>query len=249
MCKLNKGEWSELYAIMTLLLHPKLLVVDSNLDKISDELYDLKKIKMVDSKLNSTFEYFLNDKLDVKVLLNNKYFSYVSRKELYENKEKLFNAIKNAPSGNRTFKVDSIKDILEKLSKSKSIKSKSSRKVDLEAVVVDKVLEKEVALTYSIKSSLGSPATILNSSKCTNFLYSVSGLSENDISSINKINTRKKLLDKIAFIKKHGGIIKFERVVNEIFDYNLKMVDSKMPDYLANVLIDSYAKNEGSIGW
>ena len=40
MDKLNKGEWSELYAIMTLLLNPKLLVVDSNLDKIPDKLYD-----------------------------------------------------------------------------------------------------------------------------------------------------------------------------------------------------------------
>lgn len=39
----NRGEWSEIYAIICLLLCPKLSVGNAELEEITHELYGLKK--------------------------------------------------------------------------------------------------------------------------------------------------------------------------------------------------------------
>ena len=113
----------------------------------------------------------------------------------------------------------------------------------MELIVLDAKQQKEAKLSYSIKSSLGSPATILNSSSNTNFKYKVERISINQIKEINSIDTRTKLLDRINKIAELGGIISFDSVPSESFEYNLKMVDSNMPKYLGNALLYSYQKN------
>ncbi len=102
-------------------------------------------------------------------------------------------------------------------------------------------------MRYSIKSSLGNPATILNSSSRTNFLYSISNLDEKYIAIINSINTKIKLLERIKFIQDNGGIIKFEKTCDSTFNYNLMMIDSNMSLYLGNALLYSYFSNEKNL--
>lgn len=237
----NRGEWSEIYAIICLLLCPELSIGNAKLEEITHELYGLKKIKIDDNSSSSgIIEYCLNNESNVEVIYNNEIDALISQIELSENKERLFDAIENAPVGNGSFEIEGIDGILAKLTKGKTIKSKSFSKEDLVATVIDKHLSKEAILKYSIKSSLGSPATILNASQHTNFLYSITCLDKKYIDEINNINTSTKLLDRINFITSHGGKIKFEKVCDEAMDYNLKMIDSKMPIYLANVLLQSY---------
>ena len=120
------------------------------------------------------------------------------------------------------------------------LKSKSSSKEDLNAIVMDRRVGDDLLLKYSIKSSLGSPATILNASNHTNFIYEVTGLDISDISKINNIKSRTKLIDRLHMIKSLGGQIKFHKMECENFDYNLKLIDSNMPKYLGDVLLDSY---------
>lgn len=103
---------------------------------------------------------------------------------------------------------------------------------------------KEVKLAYSIKSQLGSPATILNASSQTNFRYKVSGLTKQQIDKINLINTDNKLLDRIKMIEQYQGEIKFDKVESEIFNKNLKMIDMYLPNALADILLKSYTTNE-----
>ncbi|MGI6718401.1 MAG: HpaII family restriction endonuclease [Bacteroidales bacterium] len=240
MSSLNRGEWSEIYVILSLLLTPDLSIGNAELEEITSELYKLKKIKIDDSSTHGIIEYALNNQDDVQVIFDNELNYLISKMELLENKDRLLNGIINAPVGGGAFMIEGAEDILNKLSKGRSIKANSFSKEDLEATVLDRHLGKDVVLKYSIKSSLGSPATLLNSSQHTNFLYSISGLDDKYINEINSINTRKKLLDRINFIVSHGGEIKFEKVVDETLEYNLKMIDSKMPEYLGNVLLQSY---------
>lgn len=237
----NRGEWSEIYAIICLLLCPELSIGNAELEEINHELYVLKKIKIDDNDSSSgIIEYCLTNESNVEVVYNNELDALISQVELSENKERIFDAIENAPVGKGAFEIEGIDGILAKLTKGKTIKSKSFSKEDFVATVIDKHLSKEAILKYSIKSSLGSPATILNASQHTNFLYSIKGLDEKYIEEINSINTSTKLLDRINFIVRHGGTIEFEKVCDESMDYNLKMIDSKMPTYLANVLLQSY---------
>lgn len=240
MSSFNRGEWSEIYAILAMLLCPKLAISNAELEIITNELYDLKKIRVCNPNKNGIIEYALNNQSDVEVFYDNEFDNIVSKIELAENKHLLFDAIENAPIGNGAFEIDELKDILAKLTKGKLIKSRSLSKEDLEAQIFDNRVCTEKNLKYSIKSSLGSPATLLNSSQHTNFLYCIENLSKNYVDEINAINSKTKLLDKINFIMSHGGRIKFLKVVDEIFDYNLKMIDSNMPQYLGNVLLQSY---------
>lgn len=236
----NRGEWSEIYAIISLLLCPELSIGDSELEELTKELYNLKKIKIDDPNFTGIIEYTLDNQENVEVYYNNEFDSVISKIELSENKHKLYEAIATAPIGAGAFEIKGIEGVLKKLTRGKKIKSKSFSKEDFEATVLDRYLGKNVALKYSIKSSLGSPATLLNSSQHTNFLFSVENFDPSLINEVNSIDSRTKLIDRVNFITSHGGKVKFEKIPNEALNYNLKMIDSNMPEYLANVLLQSY---------
>ncbi len=236
----NRGEWSEIYAILSMLLCPRLSIGNAELEEITNELYSLKKIRIDDPNSNGIIEYALNNNNDVQIYYDDQLDGLISMLELSENKYRLYKAISNAPSGGGSFEIKGMDGILAKLTKGRTIKSKSFNKQDLEATITDNRLGKDVNLKYSIKSSLGSPATLLNASNHTNFVYSIENLDHKYIDDVNNINTKTKLLDRVKFIENHGGKIKFEKVLDGTLEYNLKMIDSNMPKYLANVLLNSY---------
>lgn len=68
-------------------------------------------------------------------------------------------------------------------------------------------------------------------------------MDKSKINDINNINTSSKLLDRINKIKSLGGTIEYHSVPSETFEYNLKMVDTNMPEYIGNALLYSYQKN------
>ena len=241
MSSFNRGEWSEIYAIICMLVCPELSVGNSDLEEITNKLYEIKRIQIANPNTsNGIIEYCLKNKCDVEVYYDNELDNLISMFELNENKRRIFEAIQNAPIGNGSFEIEGIDNLLVKLTKGNKIKAKSFSKEDLEATVLDKRIGRNESLKYSIKSSLGNPATLLNSSHHTNFLYSIVGLDEKYIDEINEIEGSTKLLDRINFIISHGGKINFEKVVDQNLEYNLRMVDSNMPEYIANVLLDSY---------
>ncbi len=239
MSRLNKGEWSEIYAIVSLLLAPELTICDAKLNEITKSLYDLKKIKVKD-KTAAGIDYVLDNDFSVKVIYDNEVKTAISKEELTKIKNKLLAEIQNTDAHTGAFKIEGVEHILDQLSDGNILKASSYTKEDLEAVVVDKNLSKLATLKYSIKSSLGNAATILNASKRTNFLYEVNGLTDEDIFEINQINTKTKLIDRLNAIEKLGGKIKFIEVPDKNFDFNLKMIDSNLPNYLADVLLMSY---------
>ncbi len=242
MGKLNRGEWSEIYTILSLLLNPNLEIDDHSLNTIRNDLYILKEITIRNPKSTGRIKYVIKPD-EIEVRYDNGECKKLEIDDIVNKKEQIYKKIKSAPVGGGSFSIPIAKDLLNNLTMGNPIKSKSFSKSDLDALVNDTMLKKDVDLSYSIKSSIGSPATVLNASKSTNFLYSVEGLNKEYIKEINSIKTRTKLLDKINFIRSHGGVIKFEKVCDEILDYNLKLIDSNMPTYLGNVLLNSYTIN------
>lgn len=245
MSRFNRGEWSEIYAILCMLICPQLSVGNADLEEMTNELYTLKSIRIGDNHApEGIIEYILDPKTDVRIVHDSQFQDFLTLLELQENKNKIFEAIQNAPIGNGSFEIKGIDGLLAKLTGGEPIKSKALKKEDIDTTIFDNRVGKDVGLKYSIKSSLGSPATIFNASNHTNFLFSVQGLDDKYIPIVNGINTKTKLLDRVAFILKNGGRIKFEKVCDETLDYNLRLIDSNMPKYLANVLLQSYATGE-----
>ena len=237
---MNKGEWSELYVILYLLDDPNLNIVDANLEEITNKLYSVKNLSVQEKK--NFITYVLKNDRSVQVYFNNDFKQLIPKEEIAFNKKLIFNGIIHSINGSGAFEIAESNKILSKMTPAGLLKASSYSKADLQSVVLDKRLGKEKELKYSVKSSLGNPATILNASSQTNFIYEVKGISKEDMFKINSINTRTKLLDRIKMIRKLNGDIKFVKVQNANFEYNLKLIDSNMPNYLGDALLNSYEK-------
>lgn len=176
----NRGEWSELYALLELLDNQELKIVDDNLDIIDDSTFKVIGLYIQ----NNNNEYYFDIKgTNVDVLKNNKVISNVKKIEIQKYKEVLLRKIINELPGTGSFPIQEMKYILEKLTEGNKIKSSSTSKEDISAKLKDNKLNTIInKVGYSsIKSSLGSPATLLNASNNTNFKYLIKGLSAEDI--------------------------------------------------------------------
>lgn len=242
----NRGEWSELYALLELLDNQDLKIVDDNLEIIDDSTFRVIGLYVQ----NNNNEYYFDIKgINVDVLKNNKVISNVKKTEIQKYKEVLLEKIIKELPGNGSFPIQEMKYILEKLTEGNKIKSSSTSKEDISAKLKDNKLNTIVnKVGYSIKSSLGSPATLLNASNNTNFKYLIKGLSAEDIEKVNNINTNTKLVDRLKYMKDKNAEIKFDEVISSTMSQNLQMIDSRLPEILADLLLASYEAREKNIG-
>ena len=91
--------------------------------------------------------------------------------------------------------------------------------------------------------------TLLNASGATTFIYEVSGghIDDNVINSINSINGAGCVMRRVKAIQQIGAELKFSFVSNPIFDNNLRMIDSNLPEIIGWMLADCYAQKNMNI--
>ena len=89
---------------------------------------------------------------------------------------------------------------------------------------------------------IGSSTTLLNASGATNFSYRVEGydFSDEEIEAINAIDTRTKIIDRIAAIRAKGADLVFHHVDNDIFRKNLAMLDGDLAATIAQLLVEQF---------
>lgn len=90
---------------------------------------------------------------------------------------------------------------------------------------------------------IGSTATLLNTSgDNTNFIYRINGctFSDKEIERINAIDTRTKIIDRIAAIERKGGKLVFDKVDNDTFRRNLDMIDLGLGATIAQLLLEQF---------
>lgn len=236
----NKGEWSELYAMLYLIVNRKLQIVDSDLNIISNNTFEVVQIINKERKGDIIFEFIEEGQYISPNVFGIKQ-EPIAIEEVYRIKEQLFSSILSHGGAGGAFSLDDITNWLQEKGISTTFKAPANQKQDIILVNYDSIQNRQTTeLGYSIKSQLGSPATILNASAQTNFRYTVRNLSKGAIDEINNIHTREKLRDRIARIRALGGVILFDRVESPIFDYNLQYIDTKFSLALAEVLLSSY---------
>lgn len=93
---------------------------------------------------------------------------------------------------------------------------------------------------------IGSSATLLNASGATNFTYRIDGydFSDEEISTINAISTRAKIIDRINSIRAKGAYLVFDHVDNATFRNNLSMLDGALPETIAQLLLEQFNTGE-----
>ena len=118
----------------------------------------------------------------------------------------------------------------------------SGDKTDIRIVLHDQRTKINSTMGFSIKSQLGGDSTLLNASGATNFSYRVEGydFSDEEIEAINAIDTRTKIIDRIAAIRAKGADLVFHHVDNDTFRKNLAMLDGDLAATIAQLLVEQF---------
>lgn len=144
----------------------------------------------------------------------------------------------------QTFSVPLVDELFDRFA-IKTPNAGNPRKEDLILKVHDHTIGRDHEIGFSIKSKLGSPATLLNASGATNFTYKITGLDDKSMEDINTIDTKSKIRDRLLAIREAGGTFEFHGVDSEVFEKNLRKIDTIMPEIVAEVLL-AYFSDKGS---
>jgi len=235
----NKGEWSEVYTLLKLLADGTMYAGDENSNAIAELFYPIVLILRKEIAENLNYrpgeQYVSIEKPDGEV---------VARVLTSEFAEEASNLLVHIRNGKNSFQVPSVQDFLSKI-KVHQLKADSNDKTDIRIILHDPRTCIQSELGFSIKSHIGGDSTLLNASGSTNFIFRVTGASmeKAEIASVNAIETRSKILDRIVKIGQGGRQLQFERIENPTFEDNLRMLDGDLPRLLAEMLTINTKQN------
>jgi type II restriction enzyme len=234
----NKGEWSEVYALLKVIADKQLYRGDGNLNRIEGAVLPI--IKVLREESSGTYEYSIDQQI---VVIHRAEESIrIPILEFKKWAENLLSTIKS--SSQTTFTAPEIENFLASF-KCTSLKARSDRKSDIRIVLHDTETGTSPELGFSIKSQLGGASTLLNAGKTTNFIYQVNGqqLSDDYLDTINDI---KGVKDKLTRISALNCALTFTKTENPIFANNLRLIDSALPEILASIVLQFYSTNKNS---
>lgn len=237
----NKGEWSEIYALFKILGDKNLYSGNAELNRIESLFYPI--IKVIREESGGNFEYKIEgdivfisgDNEDLRIPVST--FSFEAAK--------LLNSIK---SSNGVFNLPETEDFMNSVY-CNTLKAKSTSKSDIKIVIHDQQINQNAELGFSIKSQLGGKSTLLNAGKTTNFIFEIlnASITTEEIERINQIESRSKIKDRISEIQFMGGKLTFLKTEHDIFNNNLILVDSLLPNILSEMILLFFKSNLSSI--
>lgn len=235
----NKGEWSELYVLLKILSERTLFAGSSSMQKSDTTFYPIVEVIRTESHGEFKFSYIENN---ISVHCNGVHIKSFPMSEFVTNSSLLLEKILS--SRGTTFQVPEIENFMNSYC-SNTIKAKSTSKSDIVVRIHDLRTNQQPILGFSIKSQLGGNSTLLNASQATNFQFKIEGgnLSDNDMVRINKISSHSKIRKRIEEIEKLGNSLIFQKINKSVFKNNLILIDSLLPEIIANSLL-YYNKGE-----
>ncbi|MEH6406239.1 MAG: HpaII family restriction endonuclease [Leeuwenhoekiella sp.] len=249
MLKGNKGEWSELYVLISLLADGQLYQSDINLDKDPNNLY--KVIKGYKDEKDYSLEFDRGNQVNLYRIQNNQQtlISSYTFSELRDIANTLYNGITSG-KGN-SFEILAVAGFLENAAIQK-LKANSSVKSDIRLRVYDHRLAHETDLGFSIKSLLGGNSTLFNTGPGNNFIYSGMNMLSESITDFNKRTYSapkriSKLTYRIQELEKAGIILDFQDIQSNQLWKNLKMVDGDLPKIIGWALYFRWRNREPSL--
>jgi len=150
---------------------------------------------------------------------------------------KFFNELKSQ-RGSRAFNLET-GEVLKELLAKERLSATSAIVGDLQLVLED--FESKLPSprrSFSIKSEIGSPATIFNASRSTNLTYKVN--SKVELKPFIDISPIKSNLKDLINL---GCSFTFLNYDNSNLQKSLENIDSNLPEYLAEVLLGYYLSN------
>ena len=241
----NKGEWSEFYAFIKILTDKTIFAADENLERMQNKFFTVLKIMREEAKIGrKTYDVTAkNDKITI-CDDKNKILAVVRASKIKKSVNKVFEKMREGDDA--AFSI-SLADSLMKDLLCTQIKASCGNKADLILVIYDRISPTFPELGFSIKSMLGSPSTLLNASGATNFVYRIENLEDDKTEEINSAQGHSKLRDRSKIIYGSKGRLEFDGLENESFKKNLSMIDTALPEILAELLKIYYNGKASSV--
>lgn len=227
--KKNRGEWSELYALLHVLATGKI----QSGAPASNEVDDFKVIsvsRIIDG-VNHVFR-ITGPNVEVLDTATSTVVTVIPRSQLLEQSELLLSKIKtgNGPS----FLVSEVAPIMSSLRIQKV--AGSLEKTDLSIKTYDPRIKQETEQGFSIKSFMGGRPTLLNASGTTNIEYTITGyISTAEIIELNKLGP----VEVVTSLFRLGCQLAPSHMDNRFVE-NLRMIDSEMDMLLAHIVLASF---------
>lgn len=237
----NKGEWSELYVLFKLLGEKKIYAGDGKLNKLK-EFYPV--LNIIRDELERHLEYAINKDIVI-VTEDEKEIAKINVADFLLQSKSMFSEIQK---GTGAFSIPVIDDFLKKIHCQK-VKAKSKDKADIHIVIHDYHTGMQPNLGFSIKSDAGSKPTLLNASVPTTFKYEIKGGSFNDekMDNINAVSGSRMIQDRVNAIVDSGALLEYSGMESLVFENNLRMIDSMLPEIVATLMADCYFQRDMNI--
>ncbi len=230
----NKGEWAELYVFFKIVLDRIVYAADAELNPKTDEWFKFIKLyKKINASKSLTYD--LSEDGVVKLINGENDIEIIDELDLKREVKNIFDTIKKASS---TFAVEDA-GLLMNAYKINTVKASSLIKSDIDADVMVSNNTGVQRMGFSVKSYVGGAPTLVNASQLTNFTYEIKGFT-GDIDTVNAIDTRLKVRDRLTVILQQGGRLVFSHMQSECFKKNLRLQDSKFPEVIARILQHFY---------
>jgi type II restriction enzyme len=240
----NTGEWSELYALGFILANGGAYGADKNQNRKSDLFYKVLKIIFAEKVGKEKMTYEINDNV-IDIFAGSKKVATTKVQKIQGILKKMFDSLSVKNDG-RAFPLEAGSEMMQILQK-EIIKASSYDKKDLDLVVLDiKTNQPSPEVGFSIKSQLGSPSTLVNASRATNFIYEIfdekMGIPKN-IPNLHDKNVK----DNISLLIESGFNIVFSKIESPVFQNNLSLIDSSLPSYISKILLSYYSRGANSL--
>lgn len=228
----NRGEWSELYAIGYLLVNGGGYGADELAKRDPSIFY--KVLQIVDNPNGKVETRYILDDSEVQITQDGIGIVKIKKENIAPSLTTFFEDLVKQ-SGSRAFNLPS-GDALLKLLMREKLSASSANVEDVHLVLEDIETRIETPKrSFSIKSEIGSPATIFNASRSTNLTFRVSG--GPDLKPFANVSPVKSNLHALI---DDGYKLDFVEYDNPILHKSLENIDSNLPFYLAELMLNYY---------
>lgn len=251
--KLNKGEWAEFYVMLKLLGEGKLYTANRLLQKNYQNYLDILKVIRQENDFQ-VLEYIIDEidsVVNIKVQDTEEILESVPIEEFETNANILFDSIKDM-KGSSVPAPDSVCEFAKVIYVSKpkapavkALKKQFGGKNDIFIEVRDGQTSIVSVMGFSIKSKFGQNPTLFNAGSSSQFLYKLTGCSDDLMQEFNSISDKNgrgwSKCKEYLFL--HGITMEFAKTKSPVYSENLFLIRESMSKIMAwcvkDRLIDS----------
>lgn len=225
----NKGEWSELYAIGYLLTRGGGYAADELTNLDPSVFY--KVLQVVDDPTGYEETVYKLHKSDVEILKNGLLESRINKSLIEQRLSSFFQEL-SSQEKTSSFFLTSGAELMQLIRKEK-LSASSAKSTDVHLILEDFETKIETPKKgFSIKSEIGSPATVFNASHSTNLTFKIDGKGKPP--TFDRVSSVK---GNIEELRRLGFKLSFQHFDSPTFAASLKTIDSNLPEYLSEVLL------------